>query len=944
MEKYLYSEESKNRLTMADNIISLHPPEQFPFPFDPYPIQVDFMRNLYLCLENQKIGIFESPTGTGKSQSLICGSFRWLSDHGKRRREELENEIQRISAEITATSDSGHDWLTTQAQSLFESRRKDELEKKLKKLEKQDLRITEMKKALKQIRSSAVDQADLEFQQLFGADKHKELNGKSATPDSSEEINSETDFVLEDYGSDQDSDDTEKGENEDDSEEDTKIIFCSRTHSQLSQFVGEVRRSPYGESTRLVSLASRQSLCINPHVNKLRSQALINERCLELQKNKKGRPTKKSEGCGGSCQEILKRSRTSAGCPFLRPAPLKCLTQEIIVGDGGIADVEDLVLKGKKIGACPYYAARAAVKDAQVVVVPYNTLLHRSTRNAIGLQLRGNVVIVDEAHNLLDTVEHIHSAEVFGNQLTHGYSQLKQYHQKYCTRFSAKNLLNLKQLMFVIGKLIKILGGVPDGNPMDAPKGGPSATKLLSLLEFISSAEIDSMNLYNLQEFIAKSKVVRKVQGFSEVYKTKNDGKINNDVGKNTPAVGIKAFLKEISNQPQEEKNIESGVAVKESPVDEKCGNNPLLPVIAFLEGLTNRAEDGRVAITRGRTVGKGSLKYLLLNPASHLSDVVTLPRSIVLAGGTMQPISEFKEQLYLACKEDEKKIIHSSVANKDDGRRKSDCIQSNSSTEERILEFSCGHVVPAENVLPMVVLRGPSGRALDFSYQERSKPETINELGRVLLNMCNVIPAGIIIFFPSYDYEKFAFETLEKSGTVAKLELKKKVFREPKKASDVEKVLENFSSSIKNVKNGASTLTGAILLSVVGGKMSEGINFGNDLGRCVIMVGMPYPNALSPILQEKMGYLNTHSSLSQAGQRYYESLCMKAVNQSIGRCIRHKGDYATMLLLDIRYARPQTQDALPGWLKNSLVVQQTFGGAILSVRKFFSTKIPVQK
>lgn len=42
----------------------LAPPEAFPFPFTPYDIQKDFMRELYVTLERGHVGIFESPTGT----------------------------------------------------------------------------------------------------------------------------------------------------------------------------------------------------------------------------------------------------------------------------------------------------------------------------------------------------------------------------------------------------------------------------------------------------------------------------------------------------------------------------------------------------------------------------------------------------------------------------------------------------------------------------------------------------------------------------------------------------------------------------------------------------------------------------------------------------------------------------------------------------------------
>lgn len=43
---------------------TLKPPDEFPFPFSPYSIQKDFMTSLYAVLEERKLGIFESPTGT----------------------------------------------------------------------------------------------------------------------------------------------------------------------------------------------------------------------------------------------------------------------------------------------------------------------------------------------------------------------------------------------------------------------------------------------------------------------------------------------------------------------------------------------------------------------------------------------------------------------------------------------------------------------------------------------------------------------------------------------------------------------------------------------------------------------------------------------------------------------------------------------------------------
>lgn len=48
-------------------------PDKFPFPYaQPYDIQLNFMKSLYKTLEEEKIGIFESPTGTVIFIPFIC--------------------------------------------------------------------------------------------------------------------------------------------------------------------------------------------------------------------------------------------------------------------------------------------------------------------------------------------------------------------------------------------------------------------------------------------------------------------------------------------------------------------------------------------------------------------------------------------------------------------------------------------------------------------------------------------------------------------------------------------------------------------------------------------------------------------------------------------------------------------------------------------------------
>ncbi|KAI8507709.1 DEAD H (Asp-Glu-Ala-Asp His) box helicase 11 [Branchiostoma belcheri] len=865
----------------------MDPPQEFPFPFEPYDIQKGFMTKLYQTLEEGKVGIFESPTGTGKSLSLICGALKWLQDHEDRQKREVEEILEgarpssateeiRKDSSAEPTIPAAPDWVQQ-----FAKKREAE-ERTLKSREEQEAKVK---------REARLEEIRKNNRAKFFTNKRKD---ETSTTDGPAEKEEDAELLVDDYRSDEEDGPKQKRLC---ATVVSRIYYCSRTHSQLAQFVREVQKSPFGKDVRVVSLGSRQNLCINDSVRKLGSAHLINDRCLEMQNNKK---KEDSRGKGEDDDTKRKKRRSlSAGCPFHQHIPT--YSDEVLAE---VRDIEQLVVKGREMEACPYYGTRYSIPAAQLVALPYNTLLHKHTREVTGIKLAGNVVIIDEAHNLVDTITGIHSVEITGGQIARAYSQLTQYAQRYKSRLLAKNLRYIKQILHVLKHFIMCLGGKAGQCP-EEPSTGVPKVHLQTINDFLFTAGMDNINLFKLNGFVEKYQP-------SVTLQTAVDTKADSGGG----ASSVSKFLQQIKQgspqqtggtQESDTQSLSSADSKEETPHHQSSSS--FMHIEAFLLALTNADKDGRVVINKQARLSQSSLRFLLLNPALHFSDIVQQARAVVMAGGTMQPVSEFKEHLLFAAGVE----------------------------PERITEFSCGHVIPACNLLPVALGSGPVGGAVDFSYEYRNKEYMMAELGRVLVNLCNLVPAGVCVFFPSYEYERQVYKFFEDTGVLKRLAVRKQVFREPKKASQVDQVLSDYSKCIQ-----AMPLTGALLFSVVGGKMSEGINFSDELGRCVVMVGLPYPNIKSPELKEKMDYLDAtlpHHAGKSPGQIHYENLCMKAVNQSIGRAIRHKDDYATIVLLDRRYFRPHVCTALPDWISSHLQTISKFGDAFGTIRKFFLAK-----
>lgn len=133
---------------------------------------------------------------------------------------------------------------------------------------------------------------------------------------------------------------------------------------------------------------------------------------------------------------------------------------------------------------------------------------------------------------------------------------------------------------------------------------------------------------------------------------------------------------------------------------------------------------------------------------------------------------------------------------------------------------------------------------------------------------------------------------------------------------------------------------------------LTTGINFSDGLGRCVIMVGLPFASVGSVELRERMRYVESlPGAATNAGRELYEvsdvgwgdliakNICMRAVNQSIGRAIRHANDYACILLLDKRYASQRIRTKLPKWIGQDVRSQEQYSDAAKAVAAFFRDK-----
>ncbi|KAF9923549.1 DEAD H (Asp-Glu-Ala-Asp His) box helicase 11 [Linnemannia zychae] len=1030
------------------------------------------MQQLFECIDQRKIGIFESPTGTGKSLSMICGAVSWLMEQERAEQERLVEDLipkePTVAGSTNKSSDDTPDWVQQHKAISSATKERQERDRKRQELEERVQRIRDREKKMRESMARKLKRQAATAHSIGGYNPQSgQPAKKKKDQDSDDDDIDDSSFLVDDY----DSDDNGKGsgrssknarsefgniskevmellksfdakeaahngrrpgfglDDEDEEPDVLKIYYCSRTHSQLSQFIDELRKTSYGEHLHVVSLGSRKSLCINDRFRKKASTKnphsvepnvnvnKLNDACLDAQKS--GTPSEQR------CEFLYTPSFMGSGTG---PGRLGLDNDENVEwwkkrdafevnGDekllefrdhtlARVRDIEELAQLGSELETCPYYGSRQTVRHCQLVTLPYNLLLHSSTRESLKLVIKDNILLLDEAHNLINSLLQMHSVVLTLPQIVLAQDQLRVYLARYETRLSSANEGYIRVLMRILQCLetfVSAWKSGPSSHQVDiesvnngSQRPFKPTNRVMKVNEFLHAAAMDHINLFKAHAYLETSGVARKLQGLHESLQRREAKKLAKAEGRvNSGKVKIHSGRYNSSGTSSQASSVAN---------DKKSASPILLVVDAFLMSLLNADNDGRVIVAmedegvessgdfddegedKSRSTSQGQvgsfmgrktqvpvLKFMLLNPANVFRPLVEEARSVVLAGGTMEPVSDLLSHLFPYLRDPTAPITLASNVN--------------SALAEmqypRIHRFSCGHVIPKENLMAIVMEKSSTGSAIELNFANRNQDQVIDGIGQSLVNLLNMIPDGVVVFFVSYSYMAQVLArwqvkpptaaTPSPGGATAsksimeRVQARKRVFIEPREATEADRMLKEYQECIESRPEhevGQSALTsngprGAVLFSVVGGKISEGINFSDRLGRGVIMVGMPFPNKASPELQERMRYMDeiqqqelqsavlsapsmtkpTLAARMTAGSEYYENLCMRAVNQSIGRAIRHRGDYAVIILMDRRYGAPRIQKKLPGWIGTSLETCEKFGPVMNKLSQFFRQK-----
>lgn len=192
----------------------------------------------------------------------------------------------------------------------------------------------------------------------------------------------------------------------------------------------------------------------------------------------------------------------------------------------------------------------------------------------------------------------------------------------------------------------------------------------------------------------------------------------------------------------------------------------------------------------------------------------------------------------------------------------------------------------------PVLLLRGVSTR-----YKDRGKA-MFDKIAAGIAAACRATPGNVAVFFPSY-------KLCEEVGERLAHRLKAELIVERRDMTKGEK--DRLVSHLRKAQNKG----GALLLGVMGGSFSEGVDFYGGILQCVVVVGLP----LAPPSMEidvLVDYFDRKVGEGKGETYAYLNPAITRVLQAAGRLIRSEDDRGVVVLMDERMEQGRYQRLLP--------------------------------
>jgi Fanconi anemia group J protein len=255
-------------------------------------------------------------------------------------------------------------------------------------------------------------------------------------------------------------------------------------------------------------------------------------------------------------------------------------------------------------------------------------------------------------------------------------------------------------------------------------------------------------------------------------------------------------------------------------------------------------------------------------------------------------------------------------------------------------------HIIDESQTWVSCVPVGPDGTTFVGNFKTMDSFAYQDDISRAISQVTKTVPAGVLVFVPSYSFLDKLVRRMQNIGVYDEIAKLKKIFLEPRQGTpkDFDKLLKNFYQVIKDCSGASRTggVNGAILFAVYRGKISEGLDLKDDNCRAVIPIGIPYPAFKDPkvVLKREFNDRPVQGRRLLSGQQWYESQAFRALNQALGRCIRHRDDWGAIILLEQRFTNSRNVMQLSKWVRSRMKSYTQFDSAIKSLESFVARNV----